>query len=154
MPTEVCGHYNTKHLRRRLNRVQAGLVPDASTLVCAAWLPAMVQFMNLSKQLICTCCMQAEPSTTQTSEPAPDTALLKERLRPHPDLVLGKLDNGLNYAILPAVTPPGRFEAHLEIHAGKLADSWPAFFFPAGTAAAGPSEYLRWANANLQDCCR
>ena len=120
VPTEVCGQYTTKYFRRRLSPVRAGLIPDASTLVYAALLPAVVWWLTLSKRLIYTCCMQAEPSTTQTSEPGPDTALLKERLRPHPDLVLGKLDNGLNYAILPAVTPPGRFEAHLEIHAGKV----------------------------------
>ena len=62
--------------------------------------------------------VQAEPPTAPTLEPPLVPTDLKELLRPHPELVLGKLDNGLNYAILPAKTPAGRFEAHLEIHAG------------------------------------
>jgi len=37
----------------------------------------------------------------------------------HPDLVRGVLPNGLEYAILPNASPPGRFEAHLEVFAGS-----------------------------------
>ena len=38
----------------------------------------------------------------------------------HPDLVVGHLSNGLRYVILPNATPPDRFEAHLEVHAGSV----------------------------------
>ena len=38
----------------------------------------------------------------------------------HPDLVTGQLKNGLRYVILPNKTPPNRFEAHLEVHAGSV----------------------------------
>lgn len=34
-------------------------------------------------------------------------------------LDLGSLENGLRYVILPNRSPPARFEAHLEIHAGS-----------------------------------
>ncbi|KAJ8608166.1 hypothetical protein CTAYLR_010305 [Chrysophaeum taylorii] len=37
----------------------------------------------------------------------------------HPDLVSGKLSNGLEYVILPNSSPEGRFEAHLEVFAGS-----------------------------------
>lgn len=45
-------------------------------------------------------------------------ALLDAPLQPNSQLVTGRLDNGLNYVILPNAVPPERFEAHLEIHAG------------------------------------
>jgi len=35
-------------------------------------------------------------------------------------LVVGQLENGLRYVILPNKLPPQRFEAHLEIHAGSV----------------------------------
>lgn len=38
----------------------------------------------------------------------------------HPDLISGKLSNGLEYHILPHAAPPGRFEAHLEILSGSI----------------------------------
>ena len=41
-------------------------------------------------------------------------------LESHPDLLTGTLPNGLRYVVLPNATPPGRFEAHLEIHAGSV----------------------------------
>jgi hypothetical protein len=46
--------------------------------------------------------------------------LMAGGLENHPDLVTGKLDNGLSYVILPNKTPPKRFEAHLEVHAGSV----------------------------------
>lgn len=45
---------------------------------------------------------------------------LSTPLEPHPDLLTGTLDNGLRYVVLPNETPPGRFEAHLEVHAGSV----------------------------------
>jgi hypothetical protein len=36
-------------------------------------------------------------------------------LESHPDLVRGKLENGFEYVILPNKSPPGRFEAHLQV---------------------------------------
>lgn len=41
-------------------------------------------------------------------------------LENHPNLEIGKLRNGLRYVILPNVSPPNRFEAHLEVHAGSV----------------------------------
>ena len=38
----------------------------------------------------------------------------------NPKLVVGALDNGLRYVIMPNPTPPQRFEAHLEVHAGSV----------------------------------
>jgi hypothetical protein len=37
----------------------------------------------------------------------------------HPQLIRGKLENGLTYVILPNNVPEGRFEAHLEILSGS-----------------------------------
>ncbi|KAG7669392.1 hypothetical protein Ndes2526B_g05713 [Nannochloris sp. 'desiccata'] len=52
---------------------------------------------------------------TESSE-----ALLSQKLTLHPELEVGNLANGLRYVILPNVTPPARFEAHLEVHAGSV----------------------------------
>ena len=41
------------------------------------------------------------------------------RLHQNDALQLGSLDNGLRYVLLPNRSPPSRFEAHLEIHAGS-----------------------------------
>jgi len=46
--------------------------------------------------------------------------LLKAPMREHGQLVQGQLSNGLRYVVLPNKTPPERFEAHLEIHAGSV----------------------------------
>lgn len=46
--------------------------------------------------------------------------LLAGELEEHPDLQVGTLQNGLRYVLLPNKAPPGRFEAHLEIHAGSV----------------------------------
>ncbi len=40
-------------------------------------------------------------------------------LQPHPQLIEGRLPNGLIYKILPNANPKGRFEAHLEILSGS-----------------------------------
>ncbi|KAK9810226.1 hypothetical protein WJX72_007002 [[Myrmecia] bisecta] len=47
-------------------------------------------------------------------------ALLDQELQQNPELVLGELENGLRYVILPNKVPPNRFEAHLEVHAGSV----------------------------------
>mmetsp|Transcript_39203 Transcript_39203/g.47468 ORF Transcript_39203/g.47468 Transcript_39203/m.47468 type:complete len:1112 (+) Transcript_39203:2-3337(+) len=55
--------------------------------------------------------MRPEPS---------DDILVAPPLVPHPELHIGKLDNGLKYVIFPNSVPPNRFEAHIEIHAGSV----------------------------------
>ena len=45
--------------------------------------------------------------------------LLDTELQQHSALVQGQLSNGLKYVILPNAVPPERFEAHLEICAGR-----------------------------------
>lgn len=45
--------------------------------------------------------------------------LLSMQLRQNEALQLGTLDNGLRFVILPNRSPPARFEAHLEVHAGS-----------------------------------
>ncbi|KDD72003.1 hypothetical protein H632_c4017p0, partial [Helicosporidium sp. ATCC 50920] len=47
-------------------------------------------------------------------------AWLDTPLRPNPKLRVGFLPNGLRYVVLPNASPPGRFEAHMEIHAGSV----------------------------------
>lgn len=47
-------------------------------------------------------------------------SFLEKELPFHSDLVLGELENGLRYVIFPNKTPPNRFEAHLEVHAGSV----------------------------------
>lgn len=42
-----------------------------------------------------------------------------ELLPLHPDVRSGVLPNGLPYAILPNKSPPGRFEAHLQVFSGS-----------------------------------
>ena len=50
--------------------------------------------------------------------PVDTEALLDTELQQIPGLVLGQLDNGLRYVILPNKVPPNRVEAHLEMHVG------------------------------------
>ena len=45
--------------------------------------------------------------------------LLGMHLEQNDALQLGSLDNGLRWVILPNRSPPARFEAHLEVHAGS-----------------------------------
>ena len=61
-------------------------------------------------------------SETSDQEHQPSAGLnLKElTLENHPNLRIGKLSNGLRYVILPNPSPPNRFEAHLEVHAGSV----------------------------------
>ena len=51
---------------------------------------------------------------------APPRAKVTSDLLPiHPDVVTGVLPNGLPYVILPNRSPPGRFEAHLQVFSGS-----------------------------------
>jgi predicted Zn-dependent peptidase len=45
--------------------------------------------------------------------------LTSEALPVHPDVHSGVLPNGLPYIILPNKSPPGRFEAHLQVFSGS-----------------------------------
>lgn len=56
----------------------------------------------------------------QSANFANSDGLLSQPLQNHPRLETGQLSNGLRYVILPNTTPPSRFEAHLEIHAGSV----------------------------------
>lgn len=47
-------------------------------------------------------------------------SLLQQQCRGNDELVVGQLENGFRYVIMPNKTPPQRFEAHLEIHAGSV----------------------------------
>ena len=42
-----------------------------------------------------------------------------EPLPVHPDVKSGTLPNGFSYVILPNKSPPGRFEAHLQVFSGS-----------------------------------
>lgn len=44
---------------------------------------------------------------------------VSEELPVHPDVKTGVLPNGLSYVILPNKSPPGRFEAHLQVFSGS-----------------------------------
>lgn len=49
----------------------------------------------------------------------PHKPITSEALPVHPDVVSGVLPNGLSYVILPNRSPPGRFEAHLQVFSGS-----------------------------------
>jgi hypothetical protein len=51
--------------------------------------------------------------------PDPQLAPTSEPLPVHPDVRSGTLPNGLPYVILPNKSPPGRFEAHLQVFSGS-----------------------------------
>ena len=65
------------------------------------------------------CCSLLQVREAPSADSAELEALLEQPLQPHPELRVGQLANGLRYVILPNKVPPQRFEAHLEIHAGK-----------------------------------
>lgn len=56
--------------------------------------------------------------------------VLAQQIAENTELVRGRLSNGLEYVILPNETPPSRFEAHLEVHAGRLCNLWHAICHP------------------------
>jgi hypothetical protein len=49
----------------------------------------------------------------------PHKPVTSELLPVHPDVISGVLPNGLSYVILPNKSPPGRFEAHLQVFSGS-----------------------------------
>lgn len=51
--------------------------------------------------------------------PDPQIQPKSEPLPIHPDVRSGTLSNGLPYIILPNKSPPGRFEAHLQVFSGS-----------------------------------
>ena len=51
--------------------------------------------------------------------PDPQLQPNSEPLPVHPDVRSGTLANGLPYVILPNKSPPGRFEAHLQVFSGS-----------------------------------
>jgi Insulinase (Peptidase family M16) len=51
--------------------------------------------------------------------PDPPSSSLRDPLPLHPDVRSGTLPNGLPYIILPNKSPPGRFEAHLQVFSGS-----------------------------------
>ena len=51
--------------------------------------------------------------------PDPQTEPKSDPLPVHPDVRSGTLPNGLPYVILPNKSPPGRFEAHLQVFSGS-----------------------------------
>eukprot|EP00529_Nitzschia_sp_RCC80_P008441 CAMPEP_0113523338 /NCGR_PEP_ID=MMETSP0014_2-20120614/45655_1 /TAXON_ID=2857 /ORGANISM="Nitzschia sp." /LENGTH=1157 /DNA_ID=CAMNT_0000421427 /DNA_START=217 /DNA_END=3687 /DNA_ORIENTATION=- /assembly_acc=CAM_ASM_000159 len=52
-------------------------------------------------------------------DPQPPTTSLRDPLPVHSDIRSGTLSNGLPYVILPNKSPPGRFEAHLQVFSGS-----------------------------------
>ncbi|KAL3910762.1 MAG: hypothetical protein SGARI_001967 [Bacillariaceae sp.] len=51
--------------------------------------------------------------------PDPQVQPQSDPLPIHPDVRSGTLPNGLPYVILPNKSPPGRFEAHLQVFSGS-----------------------------------
>ena len=51
--------------------------------------------------------------------PDPQVQPQSDPLPIHPDVRSGTLKNGLPYVILPNKSPPGRFEAHLQVFSGS-----------------------------------
>ena len=69
--------------------------------------------------------MEEGTAVRQTTSRESMESVLAQQIAENPQLVRGRLENGLEYVILPNETPPTRFEAHLEVHAGKV---WRAKF--------------------------
>ena len=62
------------------------------------------------------------PHISPLNRLAPDAAPVgdsEDALPMHPDVRSGVLENGLPYIILPNKSPPGRFEAHLQVFSGS-----------------------------------
>jgi predicted Zn-dependent peptidase len=72
---------------------------------------------------------------TDGSAAATPQELLGMQLEQNDALQLGSLENGLRWVILPNRSPPARFEAHLEVHAGSGAQ-WPPLLAPSLLLAA------------------
>jgi len=59
------------------------------------------------------------PLNLLTPSKARDAASVSEALPVHKDVKSGILPNGFSYVILPNKSPPGRFEAHLQVFSGS-----------------------------------
>jgi hypothetical protein len=59
-------------------------------------------------------------SSSNGSSSSSSSELLSQRVKGNAQLITGQLSNGLRYVLLPNRTPPQRFEAHLEVHAGSV----------------------------------
>jgi hypothetical protein len=57
---------------------------------------------------------------SSSSSGSSSSELLSQRVKGNEQLITGQLSNGLRYVLLPNRTPPQRFEAHLEVHAGSV----------------------------------
>jgi hypothetical protein len=82
----------------------------------------------LSRVMLChavLCPVQAGVTDSPTdssssSSKASVAAVLAEPVAANQGLITGQLDNGLRYVLLGNPSPPQRFEAHLEVHAGSV----------------------------------
>eukprot|EP00882_Tetradesmus_deserticola_P022532 GHRQ01024449.1.p4 GENE.GHRQ01024449.1~~GHRQ01024449.1.p4 ORF type:complete len:172 (+),score=77.47 GHRQ01024449.1:953-1468(+) len=62
----------------------------------------------------------ADSPTGTDSSSSSSSELLSQRVKGNEQLITGQLSNGLRYVLQPNRTPPQRFEAHLEVHAGSV----------------------------------
>jgi hypothetical protein len=58
--------------------------------------------------------------SSSSSSKASVASVLAEPVAANQGLITGQLDNGLRYVLLGNPSPPQRFEAHLEVHAGSV----------------------------------
>eukprot|EP00568_Trieres_chinensis_P004964 CAMPEP_0183295450 /NCGR_PEP_ID=MMETSP0160_2-20130417/3401_1 /TAXON_ID=2839 ORGANISM="Odontella Sinensis, Strain Grunow 1884" /NCGR_SAMPLE_ID=MMETSP0160_2 /ASSEMBLY_ACC=CAM_ASM_000250 /LENGTH=1248 /DNA_ID=CAMNT_0025456937 /DNA_START=117 /DNA_END=3863 /DNA_ORIENTATION=+ len=65
------------------------------------------------------------PLNTLYPTAAASAAEVSDPLPVHPDVKSGVLPNGLSYVILPNRSPPGRFEAHLQVFSGSADEQEP-----------------------------
>lgn len=70
------------------------------------------------------CAVQAgvtdSPTDSSSSSSKSVASILAEPVAANQGLITGQLDNGLRYVLLGNPSPPQRFEAHLEVHAGSV----------------------------------
>jgi hypothetical protein len=69
--------------------------------------------------------------------PDPQVQPQSEPLPIHPDVRSGTLPNGLPYVILPNKSPPGRFEAHLQVFSGSGTSSDVCMVMPISRSLCG-----------------
>jgi hypothetical protein len=88
--------------------------------------PPVTTPYNTSADLVNANALQAgvadSPTGTDSSSSGSGSSseLLSQRVKGNGQLITGQLSNGLRYVLLPNRTPPQRFEAHLEVHAGSV----------------------------------
>ena len=64
--------------------------------------------------------LQAGVADSPTGSSQSAAAVLSAPVAANQELITGQLNNGLRYVLLPNPSPPQRFEAHLEVHAGSV----------------------------------